>query len=484
MKADAALDLLASLRLETGRSWGEAATETQRADASSILDADAHERFHFVTRARGYSKTTDLAAVAVAVLLRQAPAGSRSYAVAADQGQARLLLDSIEGFVRRTPGLGQLLEVQAWRVSVRRGGATLDALPADQAGAWGLRPYFAVCDELCQWATTPGPRRIFEAVTSAIPKTGGRLAIITTAGDPAHWSAKVLQHAERDELWRVSETAGPPPWMAVAFLEEQRRRLLPSSFARLFENEWVSSEDRLTTADDLAACVTLEGPLAPEPGRRYIVALDIGLKRDRTVAVVAHAEPITTVPEGQVEALTVGARVVLDRIETWSGSRTSPVRLQDVEEWLVQASTSYGRARLVVDPWQAAGSVQRLRSRGLAIEEFNFTASSVGRLASTLYLLLRNRALALPPDEELLDELANVRLRETSPGVVRLDHDSDRHDDRAVTLALAATKLLERPMSSPGPPEAGGPGPGSRWRLGGDGGPRDGRTGLETGMSF
>lgn len=237
--------------------------------------------------------------------------------------------------------------------------------------------------------------------------------------------------------------------------------------------------------DDLAACVVLEGPLAPEPGRRYIVALDIGLKRDRTVAVVAHAEPITTVPEGQVEALTVGARVVLDRIETWAGSRTSPVRLQDVEEWLVQASTSYNRARLVVDPWQAAGSVQRLRARGLAIEEFNFTASSVGRLASTLYLLLRRRALALPPDEDLLDELANVRLRETSPGVVRLDHDSAlQHDDRAVTLALAATKLLERPMRSPGPPEAGGAGSGSRWRLGGDGGPVDGRSGIERGMPF
>src|SRR5581483_4176632 len=69
---------------------------------------------------------------------------------------------------------------------------------------------------------------------------------------------------------------------------------------------------------------------------------------------------------------------------------------------------------------------------------------SVGRLASTLVQLLRGRRLDLPADDgELADELKNLRLRETAPGVVRLDHDADRHDDRAVALALAATRLLQ-----------------------------------------
>jgi hypothetical protein len=42
-----------------------------------------------------------------------------------------------------------------------------------------------------------------------------------------------------------------------------------------------------------------------------------------------------------------------------------------------------------------------------------------------------------------------VRLRESSPGVFRLDHDRDRHDDRAVALALAASYLVERPTATP-----------------------------------
>ena len=47
---------------------------------------------------------------------------------------------------------------------------------------------------------------------------------------------------------------------------------------------------------------------------------------------------------------------------------------------------------------------------------------------------------------DLLNELANVRLRETTPGVYRLDHDPDQYDDRAIALGLAANQLLGRPV--------------------------------------
>jgi phage terminase large subunit-like protein len=314
-------------------------------------------------------------------------------------------------------------------------------LAADDASAWGRRPWLAVVDELAQWGTTGGPRRMWEAVSSAAAKVdGARLVVLTTAGDPAHWSRRVLDHAIADPLWRVHEVPGPPPWLDAAKLAEQRRRLPESLYARLFENAWVSAEDRLVSAEDLDACVVLDGPQPPKPGRRYVIGLDVGLKHDRTVAAVCHAEPM---PGSEF-----GARIVLDRIEVWQGSRLRPVRLGTVEEWIGHAATEYG-ARVLLDPWQAVGMLQRLRSRRVPVREFTFSAQSVGRLASTLHLLLREHALALPDDPELLDELANVRLRETSPGVVRMDHDAGRHDDRAIALALAAAELLARPAQPP-----------------------------------
>jgi hypothetical protein len=41
-----------------------------------------------------------------------------------------------------------------------------------------------------------------------------------------------------------------------------------------------------------------------------------------------------------------------------------------------------------------------------------------------------------------------VRIREAWPGVSRLEHDPDRHDDRVIALALAASHVLERTRSA------------------------------------
>jgi hypothetical protein len=104
----------------------------------------------------------------------------------------------------------------------------------------------------------------------------------------------------------------------------------------------------------------------------------------------------------------------------------------------------------VADPWQTIGMLQRLRDRGVDVTEWSFTSQSVGRLGATLHTLLRDHRLALPPDQELLDELATVRLRETAPGVLRLDHDAGKHDDRAMSLGLAALTLTEHPDTQSG----------------------------------
>lgn len=449
-KKQAALDLMAGLVLEDGRRWAEAACDFQWRDAEAVLDPDGTP-YHFLTRARGAAKTADLAGMAVAVMLTQAPVGARLYGLAADRDQGRLLIDSIAGYAERTPELRGALSIDSAKVTASRSGAVLEVLAADAASSYGLRPWVLIIDEVAQWLTTPQPRKLFEATTSAMGKVAGsRLVILTSAGDPAHWAHGVLEHAEADLLWRVHEVRGPAPWMDRERLEEQRRRLPASSFARLFENRWTAPEDRLTTVDDLQACVVLDGPLPPEPGKRYVIGLDIGTVADRSVAVVAHAEPVTRTADDGSEQ-TAGVRVVLDRIAVWAGSRQAPVQLSEVGDWVEFVAREYNGATVAYDPHQAVDLAQRLRRKGVRVEQFNFTAQSVGRLALMLFQLLRAHSLALPDDPGLLDELANVRLRETSPGTYRLDHDSDKHDDRAIALALAAQRLVERvPGGSPG----------------------------------
>jgi phage terminase large subunit-like protein len=430
-----AFRLLSSLVLEDGTPWGAKAEGWQKADAAAIL-ADDGPRLHYLTRPRGGSKTSDLAGVCIAALLTQLPRRGRAFAFAADQDQAALLLDAIAGFVARTEGLGGALKIENYRVTAPNG-ARLTVMSADSASAWGLKGDLFVVDEFTQWPTTPGPRRLWHAILSAIPKVAGcRLVLLSTSGDPAHPSHKLLGQAKASDQWRVAETPGPCPWIDAAALDEQRRLLPESQFRQLHLNQWVESEDRLVDAEALADAVRLDGPQDERPGVSYMLGLDLGIKADRTVLAVCHAEKV----EGD------GARrVVLDRLLVWSGSRLRPVKLDDVERAVLEASRRYNGAKCRMDPWQAVGLGQRLRREGVTVDEYAFGPQSVGRLASTLHLLLKDRRLWLYDDEELLDELANVRLRESSPGVLRMDHDPDRHDDRAIALALAALALVERP---------------------------------------
>jgi phage terminase large subunit-like protein len=428
----AALQLLAALVLEDGRRWGDAAAPWQWDDAHAVLNIDGPRR-HFLTRPRGGSKTTDLGAIALVALLEQLAALSEAQAFAADRDQAARLQKSIKGFAARTDGLSGALKIDTYRVTNQKTGASLAIEASDDASAWGGKPPFVIADELAQWKATAGPRSLWDAIVSSLVKDPtSRLAILTSAGDPAHWSYKVLQQALASERWHVNQVPGPVPWLDDDDLAEQREMLSASRYAQLHLNQWTESEDRLTSIDDLRACVTLSGPLAPQEGTKYVTGLDLGLKSDRTVASVCHLK---------------AGRVVLDRQQVWAGSKHRAVRIEDVRDWLLEAHRSF-RTELVLDPWQAVHLAQELRAAGVRVTEFAFSSQSVGRLAMTLHRLLRDRALDLPNDDELSDELANVRLRETSPGVLRMDHDADRHDDRAISLALAAHHLLNRPATS------------------------------------
>ena len=252
-----ARDLLAQLRIEDGRAWTEAATDRQHEDAAAILEGPAP--FNYIVRGRGWSKTTDVAGIALAWLL-SGPDRARYFAAAADADQARLLLDALDGFARRTPTIGARLRIESRRVTAIESGATIEVVPADAASSWGIQPDGVILDELGWWGDTPAPRMLLDSLlSSAAKRERCRVVVITTPSTPSHFAHRLREHAAADPLWRLSETAGPPPWIAPDRVAEQRRRLSGPMFARLFEGRWVEGTDSLTSLADVRGCVTHEG---------------------------------------------------------------------------------------------------------------------------------------------------------------------------------------------------------------------------------
>jgi hypothetical protein len=444
-----ALDILATLRLEDGRPWIDTAYDFQLEDARAVIAGEAP--YNFLTRARGSSKTTDLAAVALAMLLA-AEKPARFYWLAADAEQGALALDAIQQFVSRSPHLGDRVKVQARRV-ITDGDSRMDLLPADAPGAWGLNPDAIFVDELANWTDGPAARRLWEAASSAIAKrVDSRLVVLTTSGSPDHFSRKVLDAALVSGLWRVNEIRGPAPWADPARLAEQKARLPESVYRQLFENEWTAVGGSFLDPAVIDMAFVLDGPTTrQQPGQHgYVAALDLGLVNDRTVFAIGH----------RTEDRGGEPHVELDRMEVWSGSRLRPVNLEVVEDYIAAAHSYYG-FRLRFDPWQSMDLSQRLQKRGIRADAYTFSETSKQRLAATLLQTLNAGHLRLYEAEGLREELIGLRVKQNPSGHWSFDHTRRGHDDRAVALAMLTVAALEnstygRAMSLPSPFEPGG----------------------------
>jgi hypothetical protein len=419
------LDVLSALVLEDGRTWGQAANGVQWADARAFFDMRG-PRNHYNTRARGYSKTADTAGYWIADALT-GPTGARSYWLAADAEQGGLALDSIRGYLSRTPALDGQLEVQTRKVVAPITGGELIILPADAPSAWGLRPRNVFVDEFAQWAEGEATRALWMAVRTALAKNpSGRLLVITTAGRPDHPAYAELEHARRDPRWRTSETDGPAPWMNADAVDEQRAALPVGIFDQLFMNRWTAVEGAFLDPADVEAAFVHAGPaLRPVPGRTYFAGLDLGTVNDAAVLAVVHAE---------------GRVVHLDHMMRWQGSRKQRVSLEAVAAHVEAINERFRLRRLNVDPWQAELMIERLEKfHGVrAAERYNFSTASKSHLASTLLQAIRAGSLHLYPAQQLREELLGLRLVPLSGGAgFGFDHARTGHDDTVVALALA-----------------------------------------------
>jgi hypothetical protein len=453
--SEAALDLLWALRLEDDRCWGEAAEDFQKEDALAVF-SDKPPYRHFFTRPRGASKTTDVAGYALAWLTQDARPLANGHVVAANTKQAGILIEAAAGFVARTPELDGAVIVEAQRI-LAPNGAWVEVLAQSDSGAWGLRDaHLLILDEFAQWPSTTGARRVWTAIRTAAPKVEGcKVIILTSAGEPAHWSYTEVYDKNKDrEDWHYHAVPGPVPWMPEAEVEALRWELTPSQYQRLVLNEWTQDEDNAIYEEDYDAaaqpCTAVRSRQSfhygkegsgftlqpPRPGVRYIVTVDVGISQDAAVMVVAHKEPI----EGNSKLSP--QRVVIDHLERWKGSKKNPIQVSDIENWIVENAPQWNRAPVYADPAQFRGNIQNLVSRGVRAKEWLFTATTVGQVATALVQTFRNRQIWVPDNAILKDELLKVRLRSATAGVTRLDHASGGHDDQAVAIGMACRILL------------------------------------------
>ncbi|MBW3589518.1 MAG: phage terminase family protein [Actinobacteria bacterium] len=430
------------LILSDGRRLGEALEDWQRKKVFDPLDElqdDGRYRYRlcYFELPRGHAKTTMVAGEA----LTQLVLGGydwRGHIAAGDKEQARELFDAAVGFIRRNPLLDQSFQIHRDRISAPYTGSSLRVHSADAPTAHGLIVDFFVLDEF--W-NQPN-RDLFDSFyTAAVKRPNWRGVLTTTAGfdkESICWEVRELAR-RRDDFYAFIAPGRLASWITDEEVERMRETLPPHVYQRFVENVWTEGSGSFVTKEALKRC--FDDRLSPQPigdpRNAYYIGIDLGLTKDRTAAAVLHRSRGREVSgEGQI---------VLDDLVVWEGRRGAPVQIRHVEDWLDNAVKRFPTRRVVMDPWQAQSTIQKYGGR---IEEFTFTAHSVGRLSSNLYHLIQTGQLRMFPDKELERELLELHAEQTSYGW-RIDHGRNKHDDMAMAIGMAALSMAEEGPAKP-----------------------------------
>ncbi len=371
---------------------------------------------------RGNGKSLAGALVGEWGLIRKRGAHVLSAALGLDG--ARVVLDYARADFRNRRGI----EVRANSILVPSTDGKWTVTSREHTSSRGEHPDIVVYDE-CGWARDD---ELFASLLAAQASVMDPLTVvISTMGkrrnSPLLTVKKLAEDGDPDVYWFYSQE-NLSPRITTEFLERQRRILHPLQYALEHENTLKDGADSLVSTaevDDAMDGSWIETP-SGEPGRSYVVAVDLGTVHDPSVIGVGHMED---------------SLVCIDRLVTFEGSRERPVQLLAVERAVRDLVASFPTSRVLIESWQGVALVQALRNSGLPAELFTPTATAVGAQWMTLSQLLTARALVLPPHPRLREELLGLSVEVKETGIKVTDR-GPVHQDHAVVVRMIAAALV------------------------------------------
>lgn len=421
------------------------------------LKQDAPFRRAYLERARGHSKTTDMACM-VLFALASSQTMISGVAAAADQQQARLIRDATARCLSLNPWLHETIDVQNYRVRNRVTGSVLDVISNDAGSSYGITPDFIIVDELTHWKKPDLWDSLF---SSAAKRPKCMLVIITNAGmgQGISWQWQLRESCRTDEQnWYFSRLDGPQAsWITAKSLEEQKKHCSsPLVYQRLWLNQWVRETGEGLEWADIEAAMTLPGPQPFNADLIYLGCLDIGIRNDHSAFVVLALD----VPNERFKVVNVRSWKPKD----YGGQ----VQIAEVKQDVLDLHREYKFRMLVYDAWNAVDIVQELSKQAahmsglkqcppLNLCEFRFQAQGQLEMAEALLQVFRNRQIDLYDHKDLIDDLMRIQIEDKGIGYkVTAKRDDLGHADRGIALAMGLAegmkgmKLLREPYVDDG----------------------------------
>jgi len=363
---------------------------------------------------------------------------------ASSRDQALILQDAMRAEGDLNPWFRDLVDYQQHRVLGQVSSDSglprtqMQIISADSAGSYGHMSDFIICDELTVWTN----EELWHSLISTQPKRQAIVIALSNAGWKNTWQSTVHDMVKASDDWLLFEPTGPEAiagWIDKKDVDEQQKILPDAVFRRLWHNEWCGDRGDFLSMEEIILCrdEELEEHTEGREGVHYYIGIDYGEKKDRTVATVLHRE---------------NGKVVIDQQKVWVPTVDRPVHVAIVEAFCRMAKERWNNPLLIIDPWQLATLDQQAPAWGLRMTRWNATSANQQQLAQTLRTSVLCEQLRWPTGcgtapgaGDLEQEMSELIVKETERGW-KFDHKSGNHDDRCISLGMALSTALAKPI--------------------------------------
>jgi hypothetical protein len=410
----------------------------QREDFGEALQReDGRFRYRLcgVSWPRGDGKSWGGAATGIWRLITGRPP-QQIISTALDLEGADVVLAHARKIVRGHAELRQAIEIRANSLSVPATGSRWTITSREHTASRGLHPDLVLYDE----AAFARDDELFAALLAGQASVRDPLMLVTsTVGRRKSgplWTIKTLaEGGDAAVCWRwCSENRSPA--VTKAFLDRQRRILLPVQYAREHQNQWVDGADAFTTSADVEAAMARDWheQMRGRADVRYVFFVDFGAVHDPTVIAVGHDEQGTA---------------YVDKLVTLQGNREQPVLISAVEEQVRLLAQAFPPRRILIETWQGMATAQALQRTGLPVELFAPTAKTNAEQWPLLRSRLAARSVVLYPHAQLREELLNLVTEMTATGTRVIDRGKVHQDHAVAVRGVVAALTNQRACTSP-----------------------------------
>lgn len=162
---------------------------------------------------------------------------------------------------------------------------------------------------------------------------------------------------------------------------------------------------------------------------RYVLGVDLGKHEDFTVLTVIDKYS--------------------HKIVYWDRFKKIYWPLQ--KERIIATSKRYNRARIIIDSTGLGDPISDdLKREGLIVDDFKISGKSKQQLIDKLSIFIEQKAISIPPESILVDELGSYGYMLSDYGNIKYSAPTGMHDDAVISLALAVWGLMSPKRKDPG----------------------------------